>query len=278
MTSTATNPTRRSAPLSAALALLVFLLAATLPYIWLIEHFGYDDILREPAAAILAGVARGGTPLVLAWFAFAMSALLFIPVAVTLARLGDDSTLGRTALALGVASAIAQAAGLLRWVLVVPPLAASFVDPQASAATRDAVIVVFDAVHRYGGMVLGEMVGQLLLAGWTGLMAHQLWRTRAVPRGLALAGALTIPLWLLGQTELLHDVAPTVPQFEVVPLAFMAWEAWLAALAAALLIRGTRGWHATPSLVPIPASCSASPAPLHRQTACRSPHSGTPGA
>lgn len=267
MTFTAVEPTHRAAPLSAAGALLVFLLAATLPYLWLIEHFGYDDILREPAAVVLAGVARGGTPLVLAWFAFAMSALLFIPVAVTLARLGDDSTLGRTALVLGVASAIAQAVGLLRWVLVVPPLAASYVDPQASAATRDAVIVVFDAVHRYGGMVLGEMVGQLLMAGWTGLMAHQLWRTRAVPRGLALAGALTIPLWLLGQTELLHDVAPAVPPFEVVPLAFMAWEAWLAALAVALLIRGFRGRHAAPLPRSNPAARSASPAPLHRKAA-----------
>jgi len=244
MTSTDVEPARRSALLSAALALLVFLLGATLPYLWLIENFGYDDILRAPAAVILAGVARGGTPLLLAWFAFAMSALLFIPVAVALARLGDSSTLSHVALVLGVASAIAQAVGLLRWVLVVPALAASFVDPQASDATRDAVLVVFDAVHRFGGMVLGEMVGQLLLAGWTGLMAQQLWRTRVVPRWLALVGAVTLPFWLLGQTELLHNVSPSVPAIEVIPLAFMAWEAWLAALAVALAVRAVREQHA----------------------------------
>ncbi|MBC7941733.1 MAG: hypothetical protein H7Z19_18595 [Chitinophagaceae bacterium] len=29
-----------------ASAILLFLAAATLPYLWLIGHFGYDDILR----------------------------------------------------------------------------------------------------------------------------------------------------------------------------------------------------------------------------------------
>jgi len=51
--------------------------AATLPYVWLIENFGYDDILREPAAVVLQRFNQGGSPLVLAWLAFAMSALLF---------------------------------------------------------------------------------------------------------------------------------------------------------------------------------------------------------
>ncbi len=237
------RPPARTLPL--ALTMIGFLAAATAPYIWLIEHFGYDDILREPAAVILIEVADGGTPLVLAWFAFAMSALLFIPVTLGFSRLlGESGAASRGALALGVSSAIAQAVGLLRWVLVVPPLAATFVDPHSTPATRDAVVVVFDAVHRYGGMVLGEMVGQLLLAGWTGLTALQLWRNLVVPRWLAVAGALTLPLWLVGQTELLHAVTPAVPSIEVVPLAFMMWEAWLAALAVTLLFGGSRDGRA----------------------------------
>lgn len=229
-----------AAPLPAALALAVFLVAATLPYLWLVKHFGYDDILREPAPVILAAVARGGTPLVLAWLAFAMSALLFIPVASTLAPLGERGTLSSTALILGIGSAILQTIGLLRWVLVVPSLATTFVDPQSTAGTREAVLAVFDAVHRFGGTVVGEMVGQLLLAGWTGLTAQQLWRTRGVPRWLAAAGALTVPFWLLGQAELLHAVAPAVPKVEVIPFAFIAWEVWLAALGISLAVRGWR--------------------------------------
>lgn len=224
------------------LALLGFVVAATLPYAWLIEHFGYDDILREPSAVILANFHAGGAPLVLAWFAFAMSSLLFLPVALGFDRLFLALRLpGHGAVLLGCASALVQAIGLLRWVLVVPALAGAYVDPDASAATRSAVLVVFDAVHRFGGALLGELVGQLLLAGWTGLVSWQLHRSGQVPRWLAAAGALTLPLWLLGQTEVLHAVVPAIPAIDLIPLAFMAWEAWLAALAVALLRDAWRG-------------------------------------
>jgi hypothetical protein len=57
-----------------------------------------------------------------------------------------------------------------------------------------------------------------------------------VPRWLAGAGLLTLPFWIVGQTELLHDVVPAIPSLEVIPIAFMAWEAWLAALAVALVV------------------------------------------
>jgi hypothetical protein len=235
------QPQVTQAELSLAVSLIVFLVAATLPYIWLIEHFGYDDILREPAAAILQKFHAGGAPLVLAWFAFAMSSLLFIPVARGFQRLLSAHWASDAGAAvLGIASAIAQAIGLLRWVLVVPALAATFADAQSSQATRDATLVIFDAVHRYGGMVLGELVGQLLLAGWTGLVALALYRSRAVPRWLAGIGFLTLPFWLVGQTELLHGVVPAVPSIEVIPIAFMAWEAWLAAIAVSLLVNAWR--------------------------------------
>ena len=244
MTTHATTPAApntRVIRLQLAGAMLLFVVAATLPYSWLIEHFGYDDILREPAADILTKFHAGGAPLVLAWFAFSMSALAFIPVALLMERLlqahGASASGART---LALASAVAQTIGLLRWVLVVPALASTFVDPASSGATREAVMVVFDAVHRYGGMVIGEMVGQLLLAGWTAMVAVQLMRSAALPRWVAALGLLTTPFWLLGQTELLHMVVPAIPSIEVIPLAFMAWEAWIVVMAAALL---TSAWR-----------------------------------
>lgn len=232
---------RLTAQWQLGLAIGLFLAAATVPYSWLIAHFGYDDILREPAADILRKFHDGGAPLVLAWFSFAMAALLFIPVALGFDRLFAVAQAGPSrALVLGVVSAVAQATGLLRWVLVVPALATAWVDPQTDPAARQAVLVVFDAVHRYGGMVIGEMLGQLLLAGWTLLVACQLWRTRLLPRWLAALGLLTLPFWLVGQSELLHMVVPALPSVEVVPLAFMAWEAWLAAVAVALIVSAVR--------------------------------------
>jgi hypothetical protein len=227
-----------------ALFIVIFLMAATLPYSWLIAHFGYDDILREPTGKILTEFHSGGAPLVLAWFAFAISALLFIPVAMGFEKLLDahwKPVHGATLL--GVASAIAQAVGLLRWVLVVPALATTYGHPETTSGMRDAIVVVFDAVHRYGGMVLGEMVGQLLLASWTALVGVQLYRSSAIPRWISVIGLLTIPFWLVGQTELLHLVVPSIPSIEVIPIAFMAWEAWLLLMAIALGFSAWKEWR-----------------------------------
>lgn len=222
--------------------ILMFLLAATLPYSWLIAHFGYDDILREPTEKILTTFHAGGAALVLAWFAFAMSALMFIPVAMGFSRLLSRLHASKwDASNLGVASAIVQAAGLLRWVLVVPGLAAAFVAPNTSAIQRDTLVIAFDIVHRFGGMLLGEMLGQLLLAAWTTLVSIQLYRSRAVSHWISIVGMATIPLWLLGQTELLHEVIPALPSIEVIPIAFMAWEVWLMLLAVSF---GFSAWKA----------------------------------
>lgn len=63
-----------------------------------------------------------------------------------------------------------------------------------------------------------------------------------VPRWLAALGALTLPLWRIGQTEVLHAVVPALPVIALIPFAFMAWEAWLAALALTFLVAAWRGW------------------------------------
>jgi hypothetical protein len=265
---TSARPLRglRSAQRNLGIALIAFLVAVSLPYLWLVENFGYDDVLREPAAEILTRVAAGGVPLVLAWFAFAMGALLFVPVVLTVAsllRLHGEQPNG--AMLLGIASAVAQSIGLLRWVLVVPPLAANYVEAATGPASKEALEMVFEAVHRYGGTVVGEMIGQLLLAGWTGLTTLQLWRARVVPRWLAAAGAATLPLWLVGQSELLHGVAPDIPSIEVVPIAFMAWEAWLAALAVSCFIAVWRGRRSQqPGAAVLVSLASASRAPHRR--------------
>lgn len=250
MNTTATPPRDR---LALGASIILFLIAATVPYSWLVSHFGYDDILREPTPVILKQFQQGGAPLVLAWLGFALASLLFIPVARGFQRLlpGTDGI----PFVLATASAVAQAVGLLRWVIVVPGLAAVYADPHSTPASRDAAVVVFDAAHRYGGMVIGELLGQLLLAGWTAVTGWRLLRSRAVPRSLAAPGLLTLPFWLLGQTEVLHQVVPAVPLVETVPIAFMAWEGWLAALALYLVASGLRG-----SLQALPAHPAVEPA------------------
>ena len=229
-----------------AIVVTLFVAAANAPYVWLIQNFGYDDILRESTSTILRRYHLGGDAIVLAWLVFAASALLFIPVVQVFRRLlrehgiDDDG-----ASVLGIASAVAQATGLLRWVFVVPALAANYVDPDSSEATRQAVVVTFDSIHRLGGMVIGEAVGQLLLAGWTALTVRHLVRAGLVPSWLSYIGAIIPLLWLIGQTELLHEVVPAVPSLELTPIAFMAWEAWLVAVASFILFNAVHARRLT---------------------------------
>ena len=51
------------------------------------------------------------------------------------------------------------------------------------------------------------------------------------------AGLVTLPLWVVGQTELLSLSMPELPVIEVLPYAFMGWELWLLVVGVALIVR-----------------------------------------
>ena len=196
---------------------ILFILALNLPYAMLIELFGYDDILREPTAVTLTAFRAGGTPLLLAWLGFALGALLFAPLAGLLER-----AIGLRAGWAGQASAVAQTVGLARWVFIVPILAEAQKDaPPPLAAIID---LLYRAQHQMFGTFIGEILGQILLAAWSARVARHLW---TLNRPLALMGAATLPLWVLGLSEPLATVFRSLPVIEVTPLAFIGWQAWL---------------------------------------------------
>ena len=134
------------------------------PYAVLAAIYDYPDILRRPAGEALDRFAAGGPSLILAWYAFALAALALAPLAVALS-ISYDRLARRPALAIGAAVAgalagIVQAIGLLRWTFVVPELARAHTDPAAAAAAEQA----FALINLYGGVAVGEHLGQLLTA------------------------------------------------------------------------------------------------------------------
>lgn len=136
------------------------------PYAILAAIFDYPQILRQPAVTVLARFAAGGPALVWAWYAFMLAALALIPVALWLS-IDADRLVRRPALAIGAGLAgalagLAQAIGLARWVFVIPILARR---PGAGFAAHG-----FDVINAYGGIAIGEHIGQLL----TALFAAQL--------------------------------------------------------------------------------------------------------
>ena len=168
-----------------------------IPYTALAMMFDYPDILRRPAGEILARFAAGGTGLVLVWYAFVLAALALIPLA-----LGASRTLrfGGWAAASGVLAGGFQALGLARWVFVVPWLAETAADPATSPAGREAVFMVFEGLHRFAGVAIGEHLGQLATAAWAAALSLG-WRRSAeagpAESALGLGAAALILIGLL---------------------------------------------------------------------------------
>jgi hypothetical protein len=197
--------------------------------------FDWPDILREPAAVVLAAAGSGGTALVWTWFATAWTyALLGVPLLLLPAALGrrDDPVL-RAATTVGAASVLLSLVGFLRWVFVVPPLAHTWAagDPAVRAAAEAA----WTAQHQFGGALLGEHLGQVLVIVWSVTVSVVLLRSRLLPAWIGWAGLGASVLYLLNQGDVLATAVPGFPVWDAAGLiGSTAWGLWVAALGVTL--------------------------------------------
>lgn len=196
MTNTLENSGSRQA---LGLASIGFAVAFNVPFSVLASSFDYPDVLRRPAGEVLALFHAGGASLILTWHAFALMALALGPLAVALS-IRQDRLARSPALAVGAAlagglAALAQAIGLWRWVFVVPSLAATYVDPGSSDAARATAESAFTLINLYGGVAIGEHIGQLLTALFALLLASMQMKEGArltALVGFAAAGSIAI--------------------------------------------------------------------------------------
>jgi hypothetical protein len=185
---------------AAAIALAI---GFNVPYAILAATYDYPDILRRPAGEALALFHAGGARLVLTWHAFAVSALLLVPLASALA-LTPKSVAQRPGLAIGAAIAgalagFAQAIGLWRWVFVAPGLARVHADPSADLTAKRAAEQTFDLINQYGGVAIGEHLGQLLTALFVLLLSALQWTD--AKRITATIGVVTAVAVVVGAHE-----------------------------------------------------------------------------
>jgi hypothetical protein len=219
----------------------LFLLGVVLiniPYSLLIATFNYPDILREPSQIILTEFQAGGTPLLLTWLAFAWSGLPILFAVGMLQRILEDEGLPNlgVATAIGLIGMVVQLVGLLRWVFVVPVLAQLATDPTSDAATRTTVGIVFQAVHQYGGVVLGEHLGYAFTCLWMALISVASIRSARFPSWLGGLGLVAAGVYSLGHGELLATVIPGMPYWaEAGLVGSILWMLWMAALGIVLL-------------------------------------------
>lgn len=180
-------------------AAMTLAVAFNLPYAVLAATFDYPAILRRPAAEVLAAFAGGGDALVLTWYAFMLSALALVPVALSLAltsrRVASAPALAVGAALCGALAGVLQAVGLARWVFAVPSLARAHADPSTTIAARDAIEQSFMSLNQYGGVAIGEHLGQWLTALFVLLLAWlQQRERRSVTAGIGFATALVIAI------------------------------------------------------------------------------------
>jgi hypothetical protein len=164
-----------SVRIATSVLLIALPIAFNVIFFLLQKAFSYPDILRKPTGDILTRFAAGGSRLVRLWYAFTLTTLLFIPLGVLLPRLlaPDNPAWFALAAALGVLAGLVQVLGLLRWPFLVPYLAKTYTQPDASQASRQAVEVVFQAFHQYLGVAVGEHLGYLFTGAWTALIAYR---------------------------------------------------------------------------------------------------------
>ena len=132
----------------------------------------------------------------------------------------------------GVLAGAVQVVGLLRWPFVVGGLADAYLAPDASDARKDAVAVVFEALHRYAGVAIGEHLGYLFTALWTILLCLAIILTGMVATWV---GWLGLPGALMIFVGLFEEVG-WKPAGAITAIGYVLWSVWLVVFGVSLLV------------------------------------------
>ena len=205
--------------------------------------FNYPDVLDEPAGKVLA-LFRESEGAVRGWFlVLAFSAALLAPIAIGVGRLSVKKAM-RIAVPVGVAAAIVQVIGLLRWPLLVPGYAsdAASSNPAIAHDARD----TFTTVSNLLGTAIGETLGYALTATWTILVVVALGR-RYAGRWFQVLGVASAVLVFVGVFSPLGAAAIDTANF----FGYVLWSVWLVALGVVILVHERRS---VPSSAPVAVS------------------------
>ena len=210
------------------LLLIAGAIGVFIPYTILTMTFEYPDILRQDPGTILTKFHEGGSSLVLTWWAFA---ILGLPLLIAYIFIGQkfENKLGfiRWVTIIGVISGIVQIIALLRWVFVIPVIANNYVSA-GDVAVKNAAISSFQTVHQFGGVLLGEHLGQLFTITWTVMISRAFMKLNFLPQWISWLGIIASVIYLLAQAELFATVIPGFPVWDMAGfIGSTLWLAWL---------------------------------------------------
>jgi hypothetical protein len=153
--------------------------------------------LDEPATVLMPLILEQQTAVRIGYLVYLAYSVLFFPTIALIARVLGDSTSTRLAATFAAISALARSIGILRWLTVLPALAATY------AASQDAAVAaIFDAFNSFGGGI-GELLGVSLFGALAiGLISWRIVRTRTLPRWLGWFGWVAVAALLIPWAEI----------------------------------------------------------------------------
>lgn len=210
------------------LLLIIGAIGVFIPYTILTMTFEYPDILRQDTGTILTKFHEGGASLIFTWWAFAILGLpLLIAYVLIGQRFEDKLSFIKWVTTLGIISGIVQIIGLLRWVFVVPVIADNYVTA-GDDATRAAATLSFQTIHQFGGVLLGEHLGQLFTIVWTVMISYGFIKLKIFPKWVSWLGITASVIYLVAQADLFATVIPGFPVWEMAGLiGSTLWLLWL---------------------------------------------------
>lgn len=216
------------------LLLILLPIAFNVIFFLLQRTFEYPDILRKPTDYILGQFNAGGKRLILTWYCFAITTLIFVPIAILVHQVlaGDDLPYMVLATTVGVLAGIVQFLGLIRWTFVVPYLAQTYFEPGSSPATRESIAIVFQAFHRYAGAAIGEHLGYLCTSIWTAFIALAIAQSPQFSAWLGWIGFIPAIGIFIG----LFEEAGFKPAGAINAISYILWSIWLIALGVIFLL------------------------------------------
>lgn len=203
-------------------------------------NFEYPDILRSPTGYVLTQYHAGGSALTLQWYGMVFVSVLLIPCVVFLHHLlatpnrseENGQPLLTLATVFGVLAGVTSVLGFIRWIFVVPHLAARYVDAATTAAGKEAIEVVFEAFHLYAGFSIGEHLGYIFMGLWAILAGITMLRSPLFRSWLGWIGIVAGPLVIFGSLEGAGVASASL----VNVIGFAVWSLWLIATGVALLL------------------------------------------
>lgn len=225
---------------AAGILLIAGAIGVFIPYTILTMTFEYPDILRREPGVILTRFHEGGSALIFTWWAFAILGLPLLIAYVQVGELfGSRPGFMKWATTLGVISGIVQIIGLLRWVFVIPVIAGNYVSAADNAA-KVAAINSFQTVHQFGGVLLGEHIGQVFTIIWTVMISCAFIRLKLFPKWISWLGIIASLIYLMAQAELFATVIPGFPVWSMAGfLGSTLWLVWLILVGIKFMQAGT---------------------------------------